>query len=185
MSVQLTLITFSPNTTIKSADINANFQQVLAATKFYGAYGAINNVNVLVTIDDFTINVENNIRAVPCSRYRHDASSSDRGHSFSVKTSGTYYDGMIMDSAGRCHFHLEHPKDKYGNKHSSHRHFTGTGGGFYSHGFVGAIPLSVGIDVDDSTFCQTGFNQLGATTVLIRMSSTLFFHGFCNYYDPD
>ncbi len=186
MSITLALVTFSPNTTIKSADVNANFQQILNASKFYGDHGTTNNINVFIDFEDGNTSCENGNKYVQHCRHRISPHSQDRGLCFSVFTSGNLWDSMLFDERGHCHFRQGHPRDRWGNHCGSHNYFQGYGSGIYSHGFSGITPLTLTITINDSngpTPCS--FYSLGSSTCHVHEDSPRNFDGMCHHYDDN
>lgn len=169
MGLGISLINFTPNTTIKSADVNANFQQILNATKYYGDLGAKNNINVFVTIEDVNISFWGGHQS--CSRVRISDISLDRGFCHSTRYDGVIYDSMVFDFFGNITFLTKTPVDYYGNPHHCGTHFSGFGSGYYSHGMVSTdnVPYSFQITVHDTKYSRVRCSSVGVSTVRIDM----------------
>lgn len=182
MGLQVSLITFSPNTTIKSADVNANFQQVLNASSYTGSIGATNNTTVLVDIDDVDITIKNNTHTCHSSRHKHHQDSDDRCHSLAVKTNNIVIDAIIFDESGQGHTLQGHLNDQYGNHYPSVSHFSGSGSGTYSHGLIGATPLMVVVTPNSSNAVSASVKNIGSSTCQVTLSSNVSFDGLAVYY---
>jgi hypothetical protein len=155
MGLQISLINFSPNTTIKSADVNANFQQILNATKYYGDHGCNNNVNVLIAIEDININFWGGSQN--CSRMRISNASLDRGICLSSRSGGVVNDCIMFDLGGHLTFFKRSPADRHGNKHHCGTHFSGFGSGFYTRFRVsshGKTTVRIDMEVSVNVRCH-------------------------------
>lgn len=183
MSLSLSLVTFSPNTTVKSSDINSNFQQILNATKFYGSQGAVNNIFVTISIQDIDIYVENGSRHVRCGSHDYDDACPDRGYGVSVKKNGNKNQAICIDLDATFHFVGTFPKDKFGNKMIGSSYFNGFGSGYVSHGYVGCNPLTVMLTVHNSTPASISYTSLGSSTVNVHTSSNVSWDGLAFYYE--
>jgi hypothetical protein len=183
MGLQVSLITFSPNTTIKSADVNANFQQVLNAANYYGSIGATNNTNTLIEIDDIDITIKNGGHTCHSSRHKHHSGSNDRCQVFSVKTNGVVIDALVIDETGQCHHKHGHHCDGYGNHYTSTSHFSGSGTGTYSHGLVGVTPTMIIVTPNSSTTpISYAVSNVGSSTCKITLSAAVAFDALAVYY---
>jgi hypothetical protein len=182
MGLQVALINFSPNTTIKSADVNANFQQVLNATKYYGELGSGNNINVTISIEDTIVNYWNGHQS--CSRWRGANDSDDRSFCYSMHYQGVIYDSLIFDFFGNITFLTKTPTDYYGNPHHCGTHFSGFGSGFYSHGMSSTdnIPYTFQITVHDTTYARVRCSSVGVSTVRIDMEASVNIKCHCIHY---
>lgn len=182
MGLSVSLITFSPNTVIKSADVNANFQQVLNAATYTGSVGAVNNTNVLIDIDDIDITVKNGSHTCHSSRHKHHHDSDDRCHALSVKNLNVTINAIVFDETGQGHTLQGHLNDKYGNHYPTVSHFSGSGSGTYSHGLIGVTPLMVSISPNSSSAVSVSVKNIGSSTVDVHLSSSVGFDGLAIYY---
>lgn len=168
MGLSVSLVTFSPNTTIKSSDVNSNFQQILNANNYYGNLGT-QTTNVYITLDDVFIIDEDNIR-IKCGH-----GSDDRGICLSGRLNGVVQDGFKIYKDGHCRFIQINPEDRDGDSFISGQLFGGFGSGFYNHGCHVNTPQHLCITCQSTVTCSVSFSNLGNAQVKINLSINVSF----------
>ena len=94
MGLQITPISFSASTVIKSTDMNTNWTSVQTASNFDGVWNSASNSSAQLTVEDATIGSINIVRVRPAT------GSVDRGAALADAVSGVASSTLYVDSTG-------------------------------------------------------------------------------------
>lgn len=148
MPLGVTIITFSPNTLIRSADVNSNFS-------------ALNNASVIQGQV-----VGNATSATNATVGTTQLSTSGGTVGAIINTSGVITSqiaGGLLDFAA--------------NKYQAFSHFGGTGSGTYNHNWLGGVtPNMLDVDPINTAAVSWAGSSGGTTTLVVTLSAAVSFN---------